>query len=392
MRSLVLGSCVAGLVGCGGSSGSPAPLHTGTVAASTAIDLYPSSSSGNRLFVMVTSVGTATVNLPLIFDTGSAGVTLNALAILPANMVSAAGFVFPAGQTSMSYQGITVTNQQGTRTFGGAAGTTQNGNLGFATVTFGDAAGKLTTDVIPVFLYYSVTRTATGAPVTGQPQQGIFGVNAAPNVVNITGSSVTAAAAPACAQDTSGTCFAISPLKYLHYGSGVNAGFMLTPVTLQPCEIGTPGACAGTPVLTIGLTAGLEAGFSTVSLNCPPPSYSGPATANGYPVCQQAIPNSTITLSLTESGSTVVPVLFDTGTPFMEIRLTSGSSFPTAVPSGTDVMVMLPSGFSYSFTAGAGVAAANIDPTGSGSTIVGIGYFTTNSYFVDFTTSTAGWK
>ena len=44
------------------------------------------------------------------------------------------------------------------------------------------------------------------------------------------------------------------------------------------------------------MTPALEAGFSTVSLACPPPAsaYVGPPTMNGYPVCLAAIPNMTI--------------------------------------------------------------------------------------------------
>lgn len=64
---------------------------------------------------MVTQVGTVPVNMPLGFDTGSAGVTLYAQSIFAASMVTTSGFIFPAGQTSMTYNGITVTNLQGTR-------------------------------------------------------------------------------------------------------------------------------------------------------------------------------------------------------------------------------------------------------------------------------------
>ncbi len=59
----------------------------------------------------------------------------------PASMVSATGFVFPAGQTSLTYNGITVTNQQATRLYGSDNLHTQMGNLGFAPLTFGDAQG-----------------------------------------------------------------------------------------------------------------------------------------------------------------------------------------------------------------------------------------------------------
>jgi len=37
-----------------------------------------------------------------------------------------------------------------------------NGNLGFATLTFGDDQGTLTTATTPIFFYYSVTDVTTG--------------------------------------------------------------------------------------------------------------------------------------------------------------------------------------------------------------------------------------
>jgi hypothetical protein len=105
---------------------------------------------------MVTSVGSVPVRMPLGFDSGSAGVTLYAQSIFPASMVADSGFVFPAGQTSITYNGITVTNVQGTRSYGTLNQTVEHGNLGFATLTFGDAAGQVTTQTMPVFLFYSV--------------------------------------------------------------------------------------------------------------------------------------------------------------------------------------------------------------------------------------------
>ena len=84
--------------------------------------------------MMVTAVGSQAVNMPLAFDTGSAGVTLYAEDIFPSTLVSSAGFVIPEGQSSITYNGITVTNQQGVRKYGNATnGRSQTGNIGYAT-------------------------------------------------------------------------------------------------------------------------------------------------------------------------------------------------------------------------------------------------------------------
>jgi hypothetical protein len=141
------------------------------------INLYPSQSVGSvpRLVIMATSVGSVSVSMPLVFDTGSAGVTLYAPTIFPSSMVSTSGFAFPTGQTSITYNGITVTNQEGARTYGSTDLRVQHGNIGYAQLTFGDTQGQLRTGLMPVFLYYSVTDVTTGQPVEVPSfQQGVF--------------------------------------------------------------------------------------------------------------------------------------------------------------------------------------------------------------------------
>src|SRR5581483_5591958 len=264
------------LAACGGGSSNSNSLAspTGVIEKPVTLNLYPnqSASSVPRLTVMVTAVGSTTVNIPAVFDTGSAGVTLYAPNVFPSSMVTANGFVFAEGQTSLTYNGITVTNQQGTRTYGTTNLRRQSGNLGFATLTFGDQSGQLTTAVIPVFFYYSITDVTTGQIIdgAGSLQRGIFGVASTSGEIAVTGSAAPAGGFPACAADTTGSCYTVSPLKYLQYGTGVNAGFKLAPATIQTCVIGTASDCTPEPILTIGLNAALESGFSTLSLPCPP--------------------------------------------------------------------------------------------------------------------------
>jgi hypothetical protein len=57
------------------------------------------------------------------------------------------------------------------------------------------------------------------------------------------------------------------------------------------------------------------------------------------------------------------------------------------------VLVTTPSGFTYSYTSTGSDPSLTVVNSGfSGSSIVGIGYFTTNSFFIDFSSSTMGWK
>jgi len=391
-----LAALVAALTACGGSSSPAMGSGSGQEPAPKVMNLYPAgSASGNRLYVMVTAVGSTAVSMPLIFDTGSAGISLYAPDIFPSSVVSSSGFVFSPGETSISYGGISVTNQQGARAYGGPNGTTQVGNLGFADVTFGDSSGALTTSTMPVFLYYSIVATATGQPVSLPPQRGVFGVDSVTNLISIAGSSEPSTGYPACSQQSSGTCRVVSAFKYLQYQQGLHAGFMLTPASLQSCDITIAGSCAPQPVLTVGLTPSLEVGFSTTSLTCPPPpdTYIGPPTIDGYPVCLAAIPGTTVSVSGLATGTLTGEVVFDTGTPFMAVHVPTGAMFPSSVPVGTDVLITTPSGFTYSYTTAAGVDGTVVDLSlPKAASVVGIAYFTTNSLFVDFTTSTEGWK
>jgi hypothetical protein len=390
----VMGALVATvLAACGGSSGSEPAEDGSNIEKPVTLNLYPNSTSTtpSRFAVIVTSVGSVAVNMPLIFDTGSAGVTLYAPSIFPASMVTAAGFVFPAGQTSMTYNGITVTNQQGTRSYGSDVLHTQTGNIGYARLTFGDAQGELTTETMPVFLYYSSQEIATGAPIEPlASNQGIFGVASTDGTIDLPGSvEPPPGGYPACATDTNSTCYVASALEYFKYGAGVNAGFMLTPALIQTCDITTAGSCTPEPMLTVGLTAAMESGFSIVSLVCPPGGYTGPGSIAGYPLCQKTIEDTTFAVA---GGTTTGGAVFDTGTDGMQIAPQPGSSFPATVTLGSPVMIATPSGFTYSYISGTGPLNTSVITDTNDISIVGIGYFTTHSYFLDFSSSTAGWK
>jgi hypothetical protein len=363
------------------------------------IDLYPSANDGRRFFLLVTAVGGQSVSMPLAFDTGSAGITLYAPDIFPPDLVSAAGFVFPQGQHTLSYNGITVTDQQAVRKYGSQEfGHDETGNLGFAQVTFGDANGSLQTQTMPVFLTYLITDNQTGASVPPAVQRGWFGVNDAPNFIAVT-AAATLTEYPECTTTSQGSCYVVSALKYLQYPAGLNAGFMLAKASLQDCSIAVANDCQPAPILTIGLTKDMEASFASIKLVCPPTAnpYPGPASIEGYPVCQMLIPNIPVTVSGQSTGSFTGNALFDTGTPYMVFG-GPGGSFPAAIAPGSMVAIDVTPGFDYQYTAGTVFTGSNAGPystlvnTSVNETVVGIDYFTTNSFFIDFTAGTEGWK
>ena len=393
---LLFGSC---LTGCGGSDGSgiispPASTQPTAVENPTPINLYPhQSSTEDPLFtLMVNSVGSVSVSMPLGFDSGSAGVTLFAQSIFPASMVSTAGFVFPSGETSITYNGITVTNLQGTRSYGTLNQTVEHGNLGFATLTFGDSTATLTTLTMPVFLFYSVDYV-TGNGYQTPTWQGWFGVASTNGTIVVPGSIEPAGGYGACTEQSTTTCYVVSGLKYVDYGTQVNAGFMLSPTPNFPtCDITAAGSCAPQGVLTVGVNAALENGFSTSPLTCPPNGYVGPLDIAGYPVCQKTINDVIITATGASVGSYTSGAIFDTGTSYMYLSTPPTSSFPSSVEPGSTISITTPSTFNFVYDAGSGTADTVVAAGADGNSIIGLEYFKTNYFLLDFTSSVVGWK
>jgi hypothetical protein len=84
--------------------------------------------------------------------------------------------------------------------------------------------------------------------------------------------------------------------------------------------------------------------------------------------------------------------LFDSGTAEMQISTPAGSNFPLIIPAGTTVTFAQSSGYTYSYTSSTGYFDTVVEPDTTTVNIIGIGFFTTNSLFIDFTTSSEGWK
>jgi hypothetical protein len=306
-------------------------------------------------------------------------------------MVADSGFVFPAGQTSITYNGITVTNVQGTRSYGTLDQTVEHGNLGFATLTFGDAAGQVTTQTMPVFLFYSVDYV-TGNGYKTPVWQGWFGVAPTDGDIEVAGSIEPTGGYGACTTQSTSTCYVVSAMKYIDYGNQVNAGFLVSPAPIQTCDSATAGSCQPQPMLTVGLDANVESGFSTTPLVCPPNGYVGPASIAGYPVCQQNV-RVTVTASGLATGVFRGYATFDTGTAYFNFPTPAASSFPSSVAPGSTVTITTLSGFDYAYAVDSNATTStNVDSGGDGNSVIGIQYFTTNSFLLDFTAGIVGWK
>ena len=106
--------------------------------------------------------------------------------------------------------------------------------------------------------------------------------------------------------------------------------------------------------------------------------------------------------SASSNGTLNGYALFDTGTPYMAFDVPPGNMFPASVEPGSQVQIMLSSGFAYSYTSGTVVTPNAVEPystqvnsdvAGSlAETIVGVDFFTQHGFFIDYTASQEGWK
>jgi hypothetical protein len=83
----------------------------------------------------------------------------------------------------------------------------------------------------------------------------------------------------------------------------------------------------------------------------------------------------------------------NTGTPDFVFNVSSGVNFPSVMPPGSS-QVTTPNGFVYSALAGGGVFAVNVAQATAttAASVIGLGYFATNSLLVNFTSGVQGWK
>src|ERR1700743_2320393 len=185
--------------------------------------------TGKRVFIPITQIGTQTVNYFSVFDTGSAGMTLDAHDIIPASMITASGITFTGD--SVVTNGITITSQQAIMSYGNQTGLIKEyGYLAYAAVTIGDQV-KSSAKRVPFFLYYKVVDGTTGKTITVNHSLDIFGVGP-------------------------GTSYASSlissPLTYFNINPTLASGFRLA--MLQSNSFSSTGTyVAG--LLSIGLTS-----------------------------------------------------------------------------------------------------------------------------------------
>ena len=314
--------------------------------------------SGKRVFIPVTKVGNQSVDYYSVFDTGSAGMTIDAHGIIPASMITASGIQFTGDSTVIN--GITIIAGQYTMSYGNKTGLTKEyGYLAYAPLTIGDANGSTSAKRVPIFLYYKVVDATSGSTITVNHSLDIFGVGPGTSYVN----SLIA-----------------SPLTYFNNDPSLVSGFKLAMLPLNQFS-STGTYVAG--LLKIGLT-------------------SADITSNGFimhPLTHGSVggysPN--IPSTVTYSGQSVsTNVLFDSGTPLIstiENKLAVNST--GQLPASTQVTITTNMGFTYTYTTTSTsnlTQVENPNVTGDLRTIFGIDFFINNEFLTDYAHHQIGLK
>jgi hypothetical protein len=330
---------------------SPAPLAT--------LGLYEVDSGiYKRVVIAITKVGSVNVDYGSVFDTGSAGMTIDANNILPASMITSSGITV-AGD-SVTVNGITVTSQQATIAYGNSQSEIREyGNLAYATVTVGDQGNSITTGRIPIFLYYKIVDVSSGKPLPAHSND-VFGVGPGTSYAN----------------NAIG-----SPLSYFKPKNGGISGYKLA--TLNNASFSISGTYVS-DLLTVGLVPddiSSSSGFIMHQLNY----YS----QGGY--------SPDIGATISYNGQNVpATVLFDTGTPAISlIENSNASSNISTLPANTQVTLTTSNGFTYSYTVGNTdnlTDVAKPSYTGDPRTIFSIDFFTQNEFLMNYRDHKIGLK
>jgi hypothetical protein len=343
------------------------PANKGTTtttvnATPTSLGLYEADSSVYKeLITVVSKIGTQTVNYDLIFDTGSGGMVLDASGILPASMITSSGFTFTGDSTIVN--GITITNQTNIVEYGADANTVDKvyGNLAYAPVTIGDQNGNIVVKRLPFMIYYKAV-SSKGVQYPAHDFD-TFGVSEEYDI-------------------TFGSAYITSPFASFDPGTGLKRGFKMAQLNVNNFSNDgnyVPGA------LTLGLTTDdlNSAGFVISQLTY----YAG----DGY---APIIPG---TITYNNRAPFKTDLIFDTGTEpynYLEDPTYTGSSLEL-LPQGSPVAVSATSGFNYSFTTTANdnlTQIENANTSGTSVSIIGLEFFLTNEYMLDFTDHKLGLK
>lgn len=314
------------------------------------------SDAAKRVFIPITKIGSQSVKYYTIFDTGSAGLTMDATDIIPDAMITSSGIIFDGD--SVVINGITITSQTSVVNFGSKnALTKEYGNLAYAPMTIGDGNGNTSIKRVPFFLYYKVV-DQNGHQLAAHSSD-IFGVGPG---YSYAFNSV------------------LSPLSYVST-PGLTSGIKLA--TFNANEFNSTNGIYVPGLLTIGLTSAdlSHSGFIMHGLTF--------NSSGGY------LPNIPATISYNGKNISTL-VLFDTGTPSITvIEDQTATNSIGDLPSNTTVTLTTDAGFKYQYVTNNTSLLTTIEnpnSTGDFRTIYSIAFFIQNEYLTDYVHHQIGLK
>jgi len=339
------------------------------------LNIYPAVNKRNddpKIFINTIGIGNKSIILPMIFDTGSAGITMNGALIFPDSIMDTTGFKFNNGLDTIQYQGITITKFTVEKTYGSSGKTVTHviGNIGYATLTVGDSSGAIKMQRMPILFFYK--KTVNGKEKTNPLTGSIFGVN--PDY----------SFAKQVSNPNNG-CIQISPLKFLCYSSNLIVGYQLDKITLTGCDINKSGSCLPKALLTIGLTAKDESEYTIYKLN-----KSRQRLINAWPYTNynQFDPNINDCIINVGSRKLQEKVLLDTGKPgviinFSQDILDSASDTTIGITTSSQI------NFNYNYNT---VNFKTVFNPSNNRSIFGIYFFTKFNFMEDYQNGEIGLK
>src|SRR5262245_40548124 len=262
---------------------------------------YPGNPPNIRmLYVRLVALGDRKIDQPLLFDTGSAGMTVECPVVLPANLCSDEGIKI---DSALELDGITMTPQRAVMNYGTYD---EYGNIAIARVTIGSRQKPVSTaEAIPILIRYKRVRRDTGEIVGGPLwPKGIFGV------------SPIGGGGP--------DQMVMSPMNAIPPGNGLRRGYYLSPIgTDWTICTNEQGDCPEVAALHIGISESVKSRFTMTKWKRAEGRYN-----YNYPTIDACV--------AWEGNSACRPTLYDTGNSTIMIAGKQRKKTDTSLNAGVD--------------------------------------------------------
>jgi hypothetical protein len=314
---------------------------------------YPGDPPNIRmLYIKILSLGDRKVNQPLLFDTGSSGMTIECSTVLPADLCSTSGIKI---KKKLEIDGITVTTQRAVMHYGTYD---EYGNVAAARVAFGSPGSPIyTSEPISFLIRYKKVRRQTGEIVGGPLwPKGIFG--ASPIGGGGPGQTLT------------------SPLGAVDAADGLRKGYYLSPIGSgwQKCT-NEDANCPQVQSLHIGISDAVKNSFSVKK-------WKRASNRYNFPTIDLCI--------LWDKKPACRPALYDTANSTIAIAGKPKKKSDPSLDVGVNVTVTAPNHDDWKF-------ATTYKPEveflpALEHHIIGIRYFETNSLLFDLESKEIGFR